>query len=128
MPQGFAVENATSVEVVAAWVVPTRTFRSSDSWVVLGEYYLPKSCQARLDVVACVSEVGLVCEVRLWDTSANAPLDGEVTVNALAPTRKLGATVGLIGGRSYQVQARVYGMPEHDWRFGAVLSATITDP
>src|SRR5690606_25730797 len=80
---GFAVEKVTSLEVVAAWVAPKRVVpavASSPGWYVMGEYYLPKSTMAQLDVVGCVSDASLTLRARLWDVQAAAPVPGEVQI------------------------------------------------
>lgn len=129
MPQGFAVESATSVEIVAAWTTPATVVSAvaaSPGWRVIGEYYLPKSCAARLDVVHLVSAVGLTSRVRLWDTLDGA-VPGSVETGAVVPTRSLGGMVQLTGGRTYQIQAECTGAaPAYD-KFSAVLAATISD-
>lgn len=129
MPQGFAVEDAQTVEIIAAWS-SQKTFiygvAASPGWQLLGQYFLPKSCAARLDVVHLVSASGLTSRVRLWDVDARAAVGGSVSSVALSPERSLGGRVQLVGGRSYQVQAECTGGVGAD-KFGVSLSATISD-
>lgn len=129
MPQGFAVQEATSVDVIAAWVTSNEVVQgvaSTPGWTVLGEYYLPTSCNARLDVTHLVSASGLTSTVRLWDSSAGAAVSGAiVSTEAQSVTRTLGPTVSLTGGKSYQVQAECTGATGND-KFSNILSATIS--
>lgn len=129
MPQGFAVEEASSLEIIAAWTAPKRTIMAveeSPGWHVVGEYFLPTSTHARLDVNASVSHESLTVRVRLWDTTAHGPITGAVEISSLAGERRLGARVQLVGGRSYQVQAECVGSSGAD-RFASVETVTITD-
>lgn len=132
---GYAVEPAATVEVVAAWAVPLSTVpavSSGTGWVSLGEYFLPKSCTAQLEVLGLVSFEGLELTVRLWDTQAAAPVNGAVVTRSASPVRLLGSKVELPGNRTYQVQAQCVDTGEYeigigDSTFGIVQSATITD-
>lgn len=130
MPSGFAVEGAASVEVVAAWTVPrtvVSAVAAAPGWMAIGEYYLPKSCTARLDVVGLVASAGLTLTTRLWDTTDKLPINGSVAISAVAtPTRSLGEAVQLLGDRTYQVQVQCVGAAGDD-KFGVVLAATISD-
>lgn len=129
MPQGFAVESATSVEIVAAWTTPATVVSAvaaSPGWRVIGEYYLPKSCAARLDVVHLVSAVGLTSRVRLWDTHDGSAVPGAVETGAVVPTRSLGGMAQLTGGRTYQIQAECTGA-SGETKFSRILTATISD-
>lgn len=129
MLQGMAVEPATSVEVVAAWVVPktvVSAVAAAPGWVVLGEYFLPKSTKARLESILSVSADGLTARVRLWDVTAGAALPGAVTRTSQVPARELGGVVSLVGNRSYQVQAECVGGEGED-QFAVIESAGITD-
>lgn len=126
---GFAVEQATSLEIIAAWVAPKRTVpavESTPGWYVVGEYFLPKSTTARLDVIASVSHESLTCRVRLWEVESRTPVPGTVIVQSTVGVRALGPGVSLVGGRRYQVQAECIGNTGDD-RFGVVEAATITD-
>ncbi len=126
---GFAVEKVTSLEVVAAWVAPKRVVpavASSPGWYVMGEYYLPKSTMAQLDVVGCVSDVSLTLRARLWDVQAAAPVPGEVQIKKVDGDRVKGARVSLLGNRRYQVQVECTG-GAGDTLFGVAETATITD-
>lgn len=125
---GFAVEQVNKFEVVAAWQVPYSVVASAASppWVCLGQYYLPATVLAKLDVVGMVSASGLTLSVRLWDTTTNQPVNGAVSTTSQAPVRMLGTQVELIGGRIYQVHARCVGTAG-DTRFGIVSTATISD-
>lgn len=126
---GFAVEKTTSLEIIAAWVAPkivVPAVATSPGWYVMGEYYLPKSTMAQLDVVGCVSHASLTLRARLWDTTANAVVPGGVTITSLAGVRAKGAKVELTGGRTYQVQVECTGSTGED-RFGVAETATITD-
>ena len=128
MPSGFAVEQAASAQVVAAWVVPPSTVAAAPTpgWRVLGEYYLPASCVARLDAVHCVNDAALTSRLRLWDVAAEAAVAGAVLTQSLAPVRTIGTPVQLTGGRVYQVQAECTGS-NLAGKFSAILSATISD-
>jgi hypothetical protein len=126
---GFALEKAGTVEVVAAWTVPQRVITAvavAPGWNSLGEFYLPKSCDAKLDVVAFVAASGLTFTARLWDTTAKAAVNGSVSTTSQAPTRLLGETVTLTGDRTYQLQVQCVGSAG-DNKFGIVSAATITD-
>ncbi len=129
MPSGFAVEKAATVEVVAAWVAPetvVSAVAAAPGWSLLGEYYLPKSCTARLDVVGLVSSAGLTLTTRLWDTTDKAAVNGSVAITATAPTRALGTAVQLLGDRTYQVHVQCVGAAGDD-KFGVICAATISD-
>jgi hypothetical protein len=126
---GFAVEPVDALEVVAAWVAPKKTIpavESSPGWFVLGEYFLPKSTMAFLDVAGCVSHESLTLRVRLWDVEAKAAVPGVAEIRSVAGQRSKGVRVQLIGNRSYQVQAECTGAVGDD-RFGVVETATISD-
>lgn len=130
MPQGFAVEEATTIEVVAAWTVPKTVVScvaASPGWEVLGQYRLPKSCVARLEVIHLTTHEDLTSRVRLWDSTAGEPVSGAVSTSSTEPTHSLGGKVQLIGGHSYQVQAECTGSPAASDKFSVVESATITD-
>ena len=128
---GFAVERAASVEVIAAWTVPRKNVTAAPSasavWTSLGSYDLPRTTDAMLDVVGLVSHTDTTLEVRLWDEVTKAAINTLLSFTERVPTRKLGTILTLQGGRLYQVQARAITVFPSAWRFGAVLSATLTD-
>lgn len=126
---GFAVEGADSVEVVAAWTVPPSVITavaSGTGWMSLGQYYLPKSVTAKLDMVGQVSAAGLTLTARLWDVTDKLPVNGAISTTSLAPVRVLGDQVNLTGGRTYQVQVQCVGAAGDD-KFGVIGAATISD-
>lgn len=129
MPSGYGVEDATTTQVVAAWVVPPSNVQAvavSPGWCSLGSYYLPRSCMARLDVVHFVTDSGLTSRVRLFDQTAGTVVSGSTSSTALAPERTLGGIVELTGGHVYQVQAECTGS-NISGRSSVILSATISD-
>lgn len=136
MPQGFALTTASSIEVVAAYAAPQTVVpavAATPGWQVLGAFYLPKSCSARLDALAMVSHASLTCRVRLYDVTDDASLTatarviaGGVSTSSTAPVRQLGGVVSLRAGHTYQIQAEVTGNAG-DTYFGVVPTATITN-
>lgn len=136
MPQGFALTNASSIEVVAAYAAPQTTVpavAATPGWQVLGAFYLPKSCSARLDALMVVSDDSLTCRVRLYDVTADTSLSaaarviaGGVSTSSTTITRQLGGVVALKAGHTYQIQAEVIG-DSGDTYFGVVPTATITN-
>src|SRR5690606_41415316 len=85
---GFAVEKASSAEVVAAWTVPqsvVTAVNSAPGWGSIGEYYLPKSVTARLDLVGLVSADDLTLHMRLWDVTAAALSNGAMSTSSRSP-------------------------------------------
>lgn len=134
MPQGFALTNASSVEVIAAYGSPqTKVLAVAETpgWQVLGAFYLPRSCTARLDALMHVSDASLTCRVRLYDvtdgvaTAAARVVPGLAVTQATKPTRVLGPRVDLEGGHTYQVQCEVVGDSGDDM-FGVIPTVTIT--
>lgn len=136
MPQGFALTNASTTEVIAAYSAPQTVIPavpSTPGWQAIGAFYLPKSCAARLDALLMVSDTSLTCRVRLFDVTPDASIEasdrviaGGVSSSSTAPVRQLGGVVSLIGGHTYQIQAEVIG-DEGDEFFGVVTTATITN-
>jgi hypothetical protein len=130
MPQGFALESASSAEVIAAYSTaqtPVPAVAESPGWHVLGEFHLPKSTAARLDAIALVSAEGLTCRARLFDRTAAAVVSGAVvSITSLTSVRALSGVVQLIGNHRYQVQAECTGDTGDD-QFAVVHTATITD-
>jgi len=136
MPQGFALTSASSVEIVAAYAAPLTTIQavaSTPGWIVLGAFYLPKSCDARLDAMMVVSDSSLTCRVRLYDVTVDSSLGaaarvipGGVSTSSETIVRQLGGVVALKAGHIYQIQAEVTGN-SGDAYFGVVPTATITN-
>lgn len=130
MPQGFAVETATSIEAVAAWVVPQTVLTATataGTWYVLGEYYLPTTVSVSLDVTHQVSSALLTLQTRLWDVTDEAAVSNAlVSTSSVPAVRTLSPAVELAGARRYQVQSRCYGSAGPEF-FGAVQAATISD-
>lgn len=128
---GHAVTPATQYEVVAAWSVPQKVIgavAAAPGWECLGEYYLPSTVKAaKLDVVGFISIAGITLDVRLWDVTAKAAVNGAVSITSiLTPVRAIGEAVTLTGGRTYQVHAQCTGAVGGT-RFGVVTTATISD-
>lgn len=130
MPQGFALESASSVEVIAAYSAPhtaVLAVASAPGWYVVGAFYLPKAVRARLDAMITISSSGLTCTVRLYDMHAKAAVSGAtVSTTSQALERKLSGMVTLPGNRLYQIQAQCIGTVG-DQRFAVIENATITD-
>src|SRR5574338_1357752 len=135
MPQGFALTNASSIEVIAAYAAPQTTVMAvaaTPGWQVLGAFYLPKSCSARIDALMMVSDASLTCRVRLYDATPGAMtpsarvVSGSVSTQSTTMVRQLGPTVSLTGGRLYQLQCEVTGGSGVDF-FGVVPTATISN-
>jgi hypothetical protein len=131
MPTGFALEEASSIEVIAAYSAPhtvVPAVASSPGWHVLGEFYLPKSvAKARLDALFMVSSDSLTCRVRLFDMTAKAEVSGSrAQSQTTSPKRILSGVVALTGGRNFQIQAECTG-GSGAGLFATVETATITD-
>ena len=129
MPSGMALEDADTVEVIAAYSAPKTVIPSvatTPGWVVVGEFPLPKSVSARLDANILVSAPGLTLRVRLYDMEDGAVSGATAQTTAQTSTRVLSGIVALQGGRSYQIQAECTG-GTGDSNFGVVSSATISD-
>jgi hypothetical protein len=132
MPEGFALEAASSIEVIAAYSAAPATIQSvaaTPGWHVVGEFYLPKSCDARLDVILSVSDSSLVARARLYDLGATPPAAVSGTVvstSSETPSRLLSGVVTLTGSRRYQIQVECTGgTAETD--FAVFQTGTITD-
>lgn len=135
MPQGFALTEATTLEIIAAYAAPQTmvpAVAETPGWQVLGAFLLPKSVKARLDALVMVSDDSLTCRVRLYDATQRAmlPADriipGLVTTQSTTMQRRLGPLVQLTGGRLYQIQCEVTG-DTGDAYFAVVPTATITN-
>lgn len=135
MPQGFALTQAASLEIIAAYGSPQVMIPAVDAtpgWQVLGAFFLPKSTRARLDALMMVSDPSLTCRVRLYDASPGAiaaaarVIPGLATSQSLTMQRRLGPLVSLVGSKLYQIQAEVIG-DSGDTYFGVVPTATITN-
>lgn len=130
MPSGMAVEEAATLEVLAAWVAPKTVVpavAATPGWHVIGEYYLPSSTLARLEAILSVSASGLTANVRLWDMSANAAISGAVAASTSTTTaRQLSGRVNLTGNRRFQIQMECTGAIGED-KFAILEAAGITD-
>lgn len=134
MPQGFALTSASSLEVIAAYAAPQTKIpavATTPGWRVLGAFYLPKACDARIDALMMVSDASLTCRVRLYDVTAGVEasarvIAGSVATQSTTTTRVLGGVVSLSAGHIYQIQAEVTGNVGSAY-FGVVPTATITN-
>lgn len=136
MPQGFALTSASSVEIVAAYAAPQSVVpavEESPGWQVLGAFYLPRSCNARLDALMMVSDASLTCRCRLFDATEDSSLSaddrvipGDVSTSSITPVRQLGGVVALRAGHTYQIQAEATGDVGDEF-FATVITATISN-
>lgn len=130
MPQGHALEEADTTQVVAAFNAAHRhilAVSSEPGWYVLGTFFLPQSCQATLEIQGCVSDPSLTLKARLFDMSTAQGVSGcLVSGNPLTVTRMRSGLVNLTGARSYQVQAECLGGVD-DGLFAVISDATISD-
>jgi hypothetical protein len=132
MPSGFALEEATTTEVIAAYSAPAATFQAvsaTPGWYVAGEFYLPQSCDARLDVIMSVSDSGLTARARLFDLSSTPPAavsGASVSTTSETPSRSLSGVVSLTGAHRYQIQVECTGGTGNE-DFAAFQTGTITD-
>lgn len=131
MPQGAALTGASSTEVVSAYAAPSMVIPSvlaTPGWYVVGEFFLPLSADARLDVIGHVSENGNELHVRLFDMTALAPVSGsQVTITEEASTRRLSGVLSLTGQRRYQVQAESINAEVGEDEFSVVLTASLAE-
>lgn len=135
MPQGFALTQAASLEIVAAYAAPQTmvpAVAATPGWQVLGAFFLPKSTTARIDALMMVSDPSLTCRVRLYDATPGEMnpsarvVPGFASSQSTTAIRRLGPVVPLTGGRLYQLQCEVTGDAGNDY-FGVVPTATITN-
>jgi hypothetical protein len=135
MPQGFALESAASVEVIAAYSAPQiqiPAVSESPGWRVVGAFYLPKSAKCRLDILALVSDPSLTLHARLYELKTGTQGANQVVTGALVqtqsivPKRSLSSVVSLVGNRNYQIHIEVTG-GAGEGLFGLIHNATITD-
>lgn len=139
MPQGFALEPASTIEVIAAYSAPRTVVpayggnpESEFFWFVVGAFWLPRSCLARLDVLACVSNAALLSRCRLYDLVDLEEVSGSrASTSSLAPARILSGEVSLTGARMFQIHVDCIlstdGSPAADTDFAVVSTATISD-
>ncbi len=130
MSSGFALTTANSADVVAAYSAPKTVITavaSGTGWNVIGEFYLPLTVTAQLDVVGLVSDADLTMTARLWSVADKAAVTtlGTVATSSTSAVRLLSARNSLTGDRRYQIQAQVVGSSGLD-QFGVVETATIT--
>jgi hypothetical protein len=131
MPQGFALEEASKLEVITAFAAAQQSIpavEEAPGWYVVGSFWLPKSCQARLDVAGSVSAEGLALTLRLFDVAEAAAVSGSTaSTQAITPsTRFLSGKLDLPGQRMYQIQAQCVGAVGDD-KFGIVNTASLSD-
>lgn len=130
MPQGHALENADTIEVVAAFSAAQRLILAvadAPGWYVLGAFYLPKSCDAMLELQGCVTDGALTLQARLFDIAAAQPVTGMlISSNPTVPTRMRSGLVTLTGAKTYQIQAQCFGAAGDD-KFAVISDATISD-
>ncbi len=137
MPQGFALETADTLEVIAAYSGPRTVIpaiagdpSSVSGWYVVGSFYLPRSCDARLDIIAVVSNPLLISRSRLFDMSTLAEVSGSRAIaSPILPVRLLSGVCSLVGTHMYQIQSDCV-LPTGsvaDTDFSVVSSGTISD-
>lgn len=131
MPSAFALTDAESPQIVIAYAAPATTVPAVDEtpgWHVVGQFFLPTSCEARLDVQGCVSDAALIGNARLYDATANEVVSGSLVSYAgtLVVTRKLSGVVELTGQHNYQIQAECTGDSGDDF-FMTIQTATVSD-
>jgi hypothetical protein len=125
---GAAIEEVTTAQVIAAWIVAQRTVSASNSgsWVSLGDFQVPAEAEdVCIEAIHMVSAAGLSSELRIRDNQTGAFLPGTVSTS-LTREKTRGLAFVLAGGRSYQLQARCVGSPGAG-RFSLICSATITN-
>ena len=89
MPQGFALTQASTVEIIAAYGSPqtmVEAVEETPGWQVLGAFLLPKSTTARIDALMVVSDDSLTCRVRLYDATPGLMTPAERVVTGYATT------------------------------------------
>lgn len=135
MPQGFALEEASTIEVIAAYSAPQTqvpAVAATPGWQVLGAFWLPKTTKARLDALMMVSDATLTCRVRLYDATpgaiaaASRIVPGYASTQSTTMEQRKGPVVTLTGGHLYQIQCEVTGDTGDDM-FGVVPTATISN-
>lgn len=135
MPQGFALEGASSVEVIAAYAAPQTlvpAVSATPGWRVLGAFFLPKTVVARIDTLMMVSDDSLTCRVRLYDATpgaiaaASRVVPGTASTQSTTTVHAYGPRVTLTGGHTYELQCEVTGDEGNEF-FGVVPTATISD-
>lgn len=134
MPKGYALEEATTTQVVSAYAaapmeIPAYDTAAPPAWFVAGEFFLPLGVDAvRLDVIGFVSDPVLTLEARLFDMTAAEPVDGSsVSITKTTSTRALSGGMELAGNRQYQIQIRCFGGASADFYLGSMSTATISD-
>lgn len=130
MPESFALTEAASTQIVTAYAAPSTTIpavAATPGWHVVGQFFLPLSCEGKLDVQACVSDASLVGRVRLYDVTAGEVVSGSLVSYAgiLVVTRKLSGAVELTGQHNYQIQAECTGDSGDDF-FMVIQTASLS--
>lgn len=128
--KGYGLTTEIETEIVSAYAaalqhVPAVT--AAPGWFAVGSFFLPKSVQARLEIIGGLSAVGLVGAARLYDPTpgVDAPVSGsDVAITGTDAARYLSGAASLVGGRVYTVQVQVTGATGGD-KFGTVQTASL---
>lgn len=131
----FALEEASTTEVVAAFTAPQEVIPAvgsgeTNGWYAVGAFSPHISVtNVRLEGYGWVSTSGMTLQIRLWDTQALVALASVVSIVSTSLVSRKGIATNLIGGRTYQIQARALSanVSPVESEFGTMASATITD-
>jgi hypothetical protein len=132
MPNGFALTEGTTAEVICAYAAPMTTLAAvnlSPGWQVVGAFYLPLSCLASLDILGALSDLTLTMRAKLFDATVNADVSGSLVAMHGAGTttvnRQVSGAVDLTGGHIYQIVAECTGGSGDDF-FGTMFTASLS--
>jgi hypothetical protein len=129
---GYALEEASSVEVIAAYAAPMTVIQgvtATPGWYSVGMFFLSRTVEnVRLEVIGLVSQAaGLTMNARLFSVADAAVVSGsglQITANAFTLQRS--GKIALTGQRSYLIQAECVGGNALN-EYGIVKTATVTD-
>lgn len=131
--QGYAVTPAVDAEIVAAYAASNQKIPgvvTGPGWTAIGTFYLPKTVQCLLDVIALTTDPALAFSARLYDPVTGVPVSGSVASAAsmtAVDTRLLSGVITLQGNKIWGLEAQAVGATG-DGEYAVVRTAGLVSP
>lgn len=122
--EGLALTAEETIEVLSTYTASEQVIAAvatTPGWYVVGAFHMRVTFEARLAVIASVSNASLTLRARLFDLVTLLPLDAIISIQSTTDVFQTSPSVALTGGHDYQMQVEVTG-GAGDTLFGALKS------
>ena len=125
---GYASSINPVTQIVCAYASGSTTLRARSGtarWIVIGNFTVPESVRARINVLGLVSD-GATCSVAIYDPSLVANSSFNLVVGG-AEQLSVGSPIDLVQNKRYQIAVAVQTDDEADNKFAVIRTVSLGD-